>query len=516
MSFLWLADKPLKTREQIAREVHAVSLSRGLDELATVLALMCISVEVGANDKYGNPQWWCPWNAADPESKQYPHDSQSNDGRSVGYFQQQKGPKGELWWGTSRDEMTLATAANNFLDRLSSHYVNANNNPVSAGEFVANVQQCAPQYRYRYATKWDEAWSVLRRALSEKVPPTPANPAQTTKELVLPYNRSIVSQETGWWCGPASTQIVLNGLGIVVKESVLAAEIEEIENPGRGDDRDGTDYIGLIEKVLDRRAGRYQYTSVYTPNDPLTPSQKDQFWKHIVHSIVGNKAGVVVNIVAPPSNPPRATKGSVAPPYPRNSTTFHYVSIMGVDETPNARAVWIADSAAFGGITGFWCPFDGPGSICSLVTPKGYCYSAAPIVSAPTPTPAPQPTPTIKPENEKEDDWMAKVDADRLNQAVTKILQEYGSRSMFRDSNSNVDDAFGMMLNADATVYDVLILLRAFLAGEPQAIARIRRLANGKGPAGNEPKNVAIAKALWENIPESDREAAQSTKAPGE
>lgn len=511
MSFLWLADKPLKTREQIAREVHAVSLSRGLDELATVLALMCISVEVGANDKNGNPQWWCPWNAADPDSKNYPYDSQSNDGRSVGYFQQQKGPKGELWWGSSRDEMTLSIAANNFLDRLSDQYVNANGNPVSAGEFVANVQQCAPQYRYRYATKWDEAWSVLRRALGA---PSPAPAPATKKEFLLPYDRSIVAQETGWWCGPASTQIVLNGLGMLVAESTIANEIEQLENPGRGDDRDGTDYIGLIEKVLDRRAGKQQYTSVYTPNDPMTQAQKDKFWKDILHSVVGNKAGVVVNIVAPPSNPPRATKGSKPPPYPRNTTTWHYVSIMGVDEAE--RAVWIADSAAFGGITGFWCPFDGPGSISSLVTPKGYCYSAAPIVTAPAPPPAPKPTPTTKPENEKEDDWMAKVDADRLNQAVTKILQQYGSRSMFRDSNSNVDDAVGMMLNADATIYDVLILLRAFLAGEPQAIARIRRLANSKGPAGNEPRNVAIARALWENIPESDREAAQSTKVPGE
>lgn len=513
MSFVWFADKPLRTREQIAREVHAVSLQRGLDELATVMALMCISVEVGAADSKGQPQWWCPWNSADPESKQYPYDSQSDDGRSVGYFQQQKGPGGELWWGSSRDEMTLSIAANNFLDRLSDKYVNANNNAISAGEFVANVQQCAPQYRYRYATKWDEAWSVLRRALGT---PSPAPAPVTKKEFLLPYDRSIVSQETGWWCGPASTQIVLNGLGMLVAESTLANEIEQLENPDRGDDRDGTDYIGLIEKVLDRRAGKLQYTSVYTPNDPMTTAQKELFWQHLKQSIIGNKAGVVANIVAPPSNPPRATKGSKPPPYPRGTTTRHYVSIMGLDDNPSARAVWIADSAAFGGITGFWCPFDGPGSICSLIPPKGYCYSAAPIVNVPAPPPTPKPEPTTQPENEKEDDWMAHVDADRLNKAVDKILQQYGSRSMFRDSNSNVDDAVGMLLNADATVFDVLVLLRAFLAGEPESIARIRRLANGKGPAGSEPRNVAIARALWEGIPESDREAAKFTKAPGE
>ena len=115
-----------------------------------------------------------------------------------------------------------------------------------------------------------------------------------------------------------------------------------------------------------------------------------------------------------------------------------------------------------------------------------------------------------------EDDWMSNVNADRLNAAVDKILQQYGSRSMFRDSDSNVDDAFGMMLNSDATVYDVLILMRAFIAGEPQAVARIRRLANGKGPAGREQKNVDIAKALWSNLPDDDKKAAESIKALGE
>ena len=47
-------------REQIAREVHSVSLARGLDELATVIALMTISTEVGA-ERHGERHWWCPF-----------------------------------------------------------------------------------------------------------------------------------------------------------------------------------------------------------------------------------------------------------------------------------------------------------------------------------------------------------------------------------------------------------------------------------------------------------------------
>jgi hypothetical protein len=88
-NFNRFADAPLRTREQIAREVHAVSLRRGLDELATVIALMTISTEVCANDRNGERQWWCPFNRKDPQSEQFPHDSESDDGLSSGYFQQQ-------------------------------------------------------------------------------------------------------------------------------------------------------------------------------------------------------------------------------------------------------------------------------------------------------------------------------------------------------------------------------------------------------------------------------------------
>lgn len=206
-------------------------------------------------------------------------------------------------------------------------------------------------------------------------------------EHVLPYDRAIVPQETGFWCGPASAQVVLNGMGIRVPEAQLAREI--------GTHTGGTDYIGLIERVLDQKVPDYQYTSVYTPNDPMSPAQKERFWSHLVQSIVGNKAGVIANIVAPPNNPPRGTKGSTPPPYSRAVTTWHYVSIMGIDDDPANRAVWIADSANFGGITGFWCPFDGPGSICSLIPPKGYCYAAKPVQAAPVPAQTPPKAPAL-------------------------------------------------------------------------------------------------------------------------
>ena len=180
MSFTWFAAQPLRTREQVAREVYAVSLSRGLDELATVIALMTISTEVGtgAGD---DRKWWCPANDRVPATKNFPNDSKSDDNRSSGYFQQQPGPNGEPWWGTPEDMMTLSRAADTFLSRLADDYTRAANNPALAGQFAQRVQQSA--FPDRYAEKWDEAWTVLRRALNQ-APPVEEPPVTWTGDPV--------------------------------------------------------------------------------------------------------------------------------------------------------------------------------------------------------------------------------------------------------------------------------------------------------------------------------------------
>src|SRR6476659_1629844 len=150
-NFTSFGDRPLRTREQIAREVHAVSLRRRLDELATVISLMTISTEVGHNDRNGERQWWCPFNRKDPQSEQFPHDSQSDDGLSSGYFQQQvsrPGAPGRPWgWGGlfgditgNRKRMTLQDSADMFLAALADDYTRAHDNPVLAGEFAQRVQ----------------------------------------------------------------------------------------------------------------------------------------------------------------------------------------------------------------------------------------------------------------------------------------------------------------------------------------------------------------------------------------
>lgn len=191
MSFTRFDSQPLRTREQVAREVHAVSLARGLDELATVIALMTISTEVGTGAGAAR-RWWCPANKRVPATFNYPHDSESDDNRSSGYFQQQPGPRGELWWGTPENMMTLPQAANTFLERLSDDYRNAAGSAIQAGIYAQRVQQSA--YPDRYAEKWSEAWDVLRRALQQgATAPTP----------------------TGWTGDPVWLPDVLRGEGLV-------------------------------------------------------------------------------------------------------------------------------------------------------------------------------------------------------------------------------------------------------------------------------------------------------------
>ena len=74
---------------------------------------------------------------------------------------------------------------------------------------------------------------------------------------------------------------------------------------------------------------------------------------------------------SPPSNYPRGVKGSISPRY-GGGTVYHYVAAMGYDDTPGARALWIADSGFWP--FGYWCGFD---QVATLIPPKGYTYADA-------------------------------------------------------------------------------------------------------------------------------------------
>lgn len=191
-------------------------------------------------------------------------------------------------------------------------------------------------------------------------------------EKVLQFNPNIVPQETGYWCGPASAQVILAIRGVTVAEATLAREC--------GTNEGGTDSVLLIERCLDTRIPDANYTSVQMPNDPPTLPQKELLWKNVTQSIDAGY-GVIMNWVAPLNNYPRSIKGGQNLSY-GGGTVYHYVACVGYDDTA-PRSVKIADS----GFRPFsaWISFD---QCATLIPPKGYIYAAA---SKPVP-PAVKPT----------------------------------------------------------------------------------------------------------------------------
>ena len=198
-------------------------------------------------------------------------------------------------------------------------------------------------------------------------------------EIVLPYDRNIVPQETGYWCGPASTQVVLNTREIHFSEADLAQQCNTTEN--------GTDYIGQITAVLNNHVHDADYITVDLTLDPPTDAQIEELWNNLRTSI-DSGFGVVGNFVSPANNPPCGIKGSESPQGYGHSTIYHYITFMGYSDEPE-RAVWVGDPgfAPFG----YWITLRQAAVLCAG---KGYSYArplAAPGVPiAPGPVaPAP-------------------------------------------------------------------------------------------------------------------------------
>jgi hypothetical protein len=173
MSFVWKRPEGrLKSPEQCAREILEVARELDLDELAAVFEVMCVAQE---------SDFWCPWNRNDPSSHNYDFDSESNDGRSVGYQQAQNGRAGEVlpendrdnWWGSMADRMDLKTMARRFFERLEDNYHDASNNPEHASEFISNVQRPRPDLRSAYAKHWSRAWQLVHDASTNQPAPQP-------------------------------------------------------------------------------------------------------------------------------------------------------------------------------------------------------------------------------------------------------------------------------------------------------------------------------------------------------
>jgi hypothetical protein len=84
----------MRTREQVMAEVWAVCRELGLGYRHALVAGVTIAQEAGdkSSDPPANVDWWCPFNRKDPQTERFEHDSESNDGHSSGYYQQQSPP----------------------------------------------------------------------------------------------------------------------------------------------------------------------------------------------------------------------------------------------------------------------------------------------------------------------------------------------------------------------------------------------------------------------------------------
>ena len=194
-------------------------------------------------------------------------------------------------------------------------------------------------------------------------------------QKVLPYSRAWVGQDTYYNCGPASVQtVVLSKTGKLVGEAQLGRAL--------GTHTGGTDHVGLFPAVLNKYAPGGNYKAAVMPNDPPTTDQRETLWRRLVASIDGGY-GVVANIVAPPSNYPKAVAPSTISPAYRGGTVYHYIAVMGYAGSGNSRRVWVADSGFYP--YGYWLSFN---QLASLIPPKGYVYA-----TPPAPKPVPKPTP---------------------------------------------------------------------------------------------------------------------------
>lgn len=217
-------------------------------------------------------------------------------------------------------------------------------------------------------------------------PPAPATttPKQEVKpvEKVLDYKRDQVTQDTFYNCGPASTQTVIRAAtGTLVSEAELGKQM--------GTDQQGTDWIGLIRPVLNRYIPGGGYAVMEMPNDPPTAAQKATLWERVKGSIDAG-FGCVANIVAPPSNYPRASYTSNQDLAYRGGTVWHYVAVMGYAiDSHGMKHVWLADSGF--PPYGSWITFD---QLATLIPPKGIAFSTA---KPKTPEKPPAPKPEVKP-----------------------------------------------------------------------------------------------------------------------
>jgi len=310
-----------------------------------------------------------------------------------------------------------------------------------------------------------------------------ANVSGTEKVLRYNHSQQNVAQEKFFDCCPASTQIVLDGLGVAQTEDALIREI--------GTTTDGTNTVEQALPVLNRLTSG-AYVAVWLPNDPPTGEQVETLWRNLTSSIDAGY-GCVLNFEVPANNFPRGTRGSLSPAY-RGGKVWHYVACMGyANDGPGGRHLWIADPGF--SPFGYWMSLE---QAATAIPPHAYAYATAKpvgvLASATVPGPAVAvPGPAVTAMAPEQPRWPA-----------TDAPGQFRSRSGYRTpGEAAIGGADQFTINDDAMIHTLFVEVSAVLLTDPESIYRVVRAAAGRG-ADTSPAFVRRARTVLAKIPRDD------------
>jgi hypothetical protein len=145
----------LSKQDRYALEVMAEGRRRGITPRGIQIAFSVVFVE---------SNWKMYANAKVPESLKLPHDAVGSDHDSVGLFQQRC-----PMWGPADVLMNPAKSAGLFYDRLAK--MDYNDPSRLPGDFAADVQRPAAQYRGRYQERMGDAVDFYNRLSTNTASP---------------------------------------------------------------------------------------------------------------------------------------------------------------------------------------------------------------------------------------------------------------------------------------------------------------------------------------------------------
>ena len=219
-------------RVPYAKAVLAEGQRRGITPRGIQIAFSVAFVESG---------WKMYANAKVPESMHIPHDAVGADHDSVGLFQQRC-----PMWGPANVLMDPAKSAGLFYDRLVNVNLGAAQSPIRydnparlPGDFAAEVQRPAKEYRGRYQERMGHAVALYTRLTTGPATPNPADP----------FEELLMSELESWsiYATPGEAKIPAEKMLQAVD---AAAHRELVESTARLGDTDALARIARTAKGL--------------------------------------------------------------------------------------------------------------------------------------------------------------------------------------------------------------------------------------------------------------------------